>query len=466
MSNKSSKVIPLFKEEEILDVRAISFRESALGQIHQTIPWQQLSDLLPAPKSSYGRGAKAWFDNAGKFAAMFLKHYTNLSDEKLVDRINTDWAMQEFCGIRLGVNERIKSKDIIGRIRGELSSHLEKLPEFQKVLAKEWFKHFKEEDLTTVSADATCYESYLRYPTDVKLLWECVEWLYAKQLFPICKAIGINRPRNKFNEQKRKQLAYAKKRRKRPAQTKARLRSLLYLLEKGLGQLDDLFLQEPDSRQYFLPKDILVHDTVRKVLDQQQYMFDNNVRKVENRIVSIFKPYLRPIVRGKENKSVEFGMKTHKIQIAGISFVEHNSFDAYNEGIRLKEVLQLHKDLTGLSCKRAGFDQIYANNPNRTLLTDKKILTNFSRKGKESTLLSEAEKKKLQKEKTQLGKQRATVLEGSFGNEKNHYGLKKIKARTAENEQIWMFFGMMTANAVKVSKLIAKSENERRNQAA
>ncbi len=90
MSSKTNKVIRLFKEEDILVVRTIIFRESELGRIHQTIPWQQLSDLLPAPKSSYGSGAKAWFDNAGKFAVMFLKHYTNLSDEKLIERINAD----------------------------------------------------------------------------------------------------------------------------------------------------------------------------------------------------------------------------------------------------------------------------------------------------------------------------------------------------------------------------------------
>ena len=26
--------------------------------------------------------------------------------------------------------------------------------------------------------DATCYESHMRFPTDMKLLWESLEWLY------------------------------------------------------------------------------------------------------------------------------------------------------------------------------------------------------------------------------------------------------------------------------------------------
>ena len=51
-----------------------------------------------------------------------------------------------------------------------------------------------------------------------------------------------------------------------------------------------------------------------------------------------------------------------------------------------------------------------------------------------------------------IGTIRATLLEGSYGNDKNHYTLKKVKARTESTEVAWIFFGMMTANAVKVAK--------------
>jgi hypothetical protein len=46
-----------------------------------------------------------------------------------------------------------------------------------------------------------------------------------------------------------------------------------------------------------------------------------------------------------------------------------------------------------------------------------------------------------------LDKERGTRLEGSFGNEKNHYLLQKVNARNALTEKCWIFFGMMTANA-------------------
>ena len=39
-----------------------------------------------------------------------------------------------------------------------------------------------------------------------------------------------------------------------------------------------------------------------------------------NRIVSVSKPYVRPIVRGKEVKKVEFGAKCNNILVDGMSF--------------------------------------------------------------------------------------------------------------------------------------------------
>ena len=44
-------------------------------------------------------------------------------------------------------------------------------------------------NLDTVYTDASCYESLLRFPTDVKLLWECVERAY-KMMCSISSQLG------------------------------------------------------------------------------------------------------------------------------------------------------------------------------------------------------------------------------------------------------------------------------------
>lgn len=78
--------------------------------------------------------------------------------------------------------------------------------------------------------------------------------------------------------------------------------------------------------------------TIKKICQQQQAHFRTG-RKIKDRIVSISKDYIRPIVRGKEVKPVEFGAKVNKVQTDGINFMENISFDAFNEGTRLRSTV-------------------------------------------------------------------------------------------------------------------------------
>jgi hypothetical protein len=181
-------------------------------------------------------------------------------------------------------------------------------------------------------------------------------------------------------------------------------------------------------------------------LYQQQFKKIHG-EKIEDRIVSISKPYIRPIIRGKEVKSVEFGAKVNKIQVDGINFIEHFSYDAFNEGTRLQQGIRMHQDLFG-KCGQVSGDAIYGTNKNRTYCKIKGIVTNFIPKGKQKTehIQQAALMRRL------LNLERSTKLEGSFGNEKNHYLLDKVNARTQTTETCWIFFGIHTANAVAMSK--------------
>ena len=105
-------------------------------------------------------------------------------------------------------------------------------------------------------------------------------------------------------------------------------------------------------------------------------------RKVSDRIVSIDCHYIRPIVRGKDTKSVEFGAKVNNIQINGISFIEHLSFKVFNEGIRLKDCIRIQQKLMNVMVRCVVADSIYANNDNRKFCTKYGISTSFVRKGR------------------------------------------------------------------------------------
>lgn len=139
-------------------------------------------------------------------------------------------------------------------------------------------------------------------------------------------------------------------------------RRLLQLLEKLLDQLE--LLHSSYRNRLTLSSDYQRRfSVIQTVLEQGKNLFAG--KKVSNRIVSIDRHYLRPIIRGKETKSVEFGAKVNNIQIDGISFIEHISFKAFNEGVRLKDCIHLQQQLTGVRVKALAADSIYANNANR-----------------------------------------------------------------------------------------------------
>lgn len=420
-----------------------SFEKSELGQVYHAIPWSDLCKSLDIKE--YRKGPAKLFSPQGMLALMFLKSYVGCSDKKLIEHLNGNIDFQLFCGTFLGPR-RIFNYKIISKIRCFLASRLDVL-EVQKVLAKHW-KPFMG-DSNIMLEDATCYETSMRFPTNVKLLWEGVAWSYG-QMKLICKMLKIQTPRTKFLDQKDKYLVYSRKRKKFRKETKVRARSLLYLLEKILTLLDEI--ERYNGDHITLPEKYYTRlKTVKTVLKQQQQIFETG-KTVPDRIVSIAKSYIRPIVRGKEVKSVEFGAKVNMIQFDGINFIEHLSFNAFHEGVRLPKSIRYGRELVG-KVSHVSADDIYATNDNRRYCSSQTIYHNFKRKGKAGKY--EDQRKALASE---LRKERATRMEGSFGTEKEYYGLKRIKARKEETEILWIFFGVHTANAVRIAKRLSQNQ--------
>jgi hypothetical protein len=417
-----------------------SFHKSELGLIYQTIPWHELGKRLKIRENK--RGPDRMFSPQGMLALMFLKSYVGCSDHKLISYLNGNIDFQMFCGIFLGP-DRINNYKIVSEIRCDLARRLD-IKSLQEVLAGYWKPYISSSNI--MLEDATCYETSMRYPTDVKLLWEGTDWSY-NQLKLICKYLKIRIPRNKYEDQWKKYNNYSHKRKKIHKETNKRIRSLLYLLDKIIKQLLDVE-QMHQSRLTLPDKYYSRLKIVRKVLKQQQEIFQSG-GSVPDRIVSITKSYIRPIVRGKEVKSVEYGAKVNMIQFDGINFIEHISFNAFNEGTRLIKSIRYGRSLFG-QITHISADDIYATNKNRRYSTSAKIVTNFKRKGRAGRY--EDQRQIISRE---LRKERTIRMEGSFGTEKEHYGLQKIKARTEKTEILWIFFGVHTANAVRIAKRLA-----------
>ena len=163
-------------------------------------------------------------------------------------------------------------------------------------------------------------------------------------------SLGIRRPRNKYRNVAESYLSYCKKRKRRASRTR-----MLKLLEKLLCQRDGIHSEYGALLRYTQDYQKRL-SIIRKVLVQEKEMFEG--RKVSDRIVSIDRHYVRPIVRGKETKSVEFGAKVNNIQIDGISFIEHLSFKAFNEGIRLKDCIRMQQKLMNVRVRCVAADSM------------------------------------------------------------------------------------------------------------
>mgnify|MGYP000867206915 CR=1 FL=1 len=74
--------------------------------------------------------------------------------------------------------------------------------------------------------------------------------------------------------------------------------------------------------------------------------------------------FVRPIVRGKKNASVEFGPKLAVSIVEGFTFMEKLSFDAFNEGITLQDSLEQFKERHGHYPAVVYADKIYRNRDN------------------------------------------------------------------------------------------------------
>ena len=93
------------------------------------------------------------------------------------------------------------------------------------------------------------------------------------------------------------------------------------------------------------------------------------------------KTCVRPIVRGKEVKGVEFGAKCNNIMVDCISFIEKLSFNVFNEETRLWHCVKTHRRLFRVEVKKVGGDTSYAGTENCDFFKENGIQTLFVKRG-------------------------------------------------------------------------------------
>ena len=291
-------------------------------------------------------------------------------------------------------------------------------------------------------ADATCAPADIRYPTDVSLLNEAREKtdeIIDELHFPL---VGKQpRPRTYRVKARRAFVAFTKK--KRPGRKAIRKanRQQLGFLRRNLKFIDGL-LKNPEA----LPLLCLDRRTYKNLLvcselyRQQLEMYESRSQRVDDRIVSISQPHVRPIKRGKAGRDTEFGAKLSLSVVDGFSFVDRLSWDNYNEGLDLVEQIQRYHHRFGFYPESVHVDKIYRTRSNRAFCKAHGIRMSGPPLGRTPKHVS-AEVKKQATADEAIRNQ----VEGKFGQGKRRFGLGRIMAKLASTSaaQISLSFVVM-----------------------
>ena len=277
-------------------IKLTAFYTTPLGHLHKAIPFDAFIKGIKAPLNAIsGKGCKPRFDVKGGISLQILKSCYRCSDALLIEQLNGNWQMQLFCGIQLKHGEQIKDKDIVGRWRSFLGKKLD-MDKLQLGCVQHWRPSLQ--DTNAGFCDATVYESYIAYPTDAKLLWQACCDVY-KMIKNQRKTLKLRHTRSNHEKRKAHYLSFVKRRKKSIRQSKKICRGLLKYLVRLLEQLQKLvkkYKTTTGNHKRFT--------TIEKLKEQQWKLHFGNELTVTDRIVSLHKDYVRPIIRGKEVKPV------------------------------------------------------------------------------------------------------------------------------------------------------------------
>ncbi len=211
------------------------------------------------------------------------------------------------------------------------------------------------------------------------------------------------------------------------------------------------FMAGRDLLEYLSKKQYRNLLVVQEIYRQQEEMYRNQTHKVDDRIVSLHMPFIRPIVRGKANAEVEFGLKLAISVVDGYTFMEHLSYDAFNEGTMLIEAAENYRKKFGAYPEAILADKIYRNRDNLRFCKKHNIRLSgppLGRPPKDAELLREMERQ----ERLDIGERNA--VEGKFGEGKRFYGLGRIMARLRETGETVVAMQLLVMNLEKRLRIL------------
>ena len=374
--------------------------------------------------------------------SQLIKQIEGFADEKLVLHIQENPYMQYFCGIKEFTRELPFVPSLMVAFRKRFGDEV--IREINEMLFAPEPADDKADDNDErpnngiLIMDTTCAPANITYPQDIKLCNEARE--KTEEMVEAMHERGKDeKPRLDKQKARQAYLKVAKSKKRTGNVLRKAIKKQLSYIRRNLGYIDGLMR----NCSKLSSKQKAELETIRTLYEQQKQMIDNRTHTVEDRIVSISQPHVRPMVRGKAAAKTEFGAKVAVSVIGGYAFVDNISWDAYNESADLIPVIEKYRKKYGFYPEAVMVDKLYRNRSNINYCNSKGIRISGPRLGRP--------KKGETYDKVQafIDSGIRNAVEGKFGIGKIAYGLDRVMTKLKDTAETSISLSFLAMNLVK-----------------
>lgn len=425
----------------------------------RALPWDQMASIYhQALDADQGRPAT---DARQVIGVIIIKHKLGLSDRETLDTIAENPYMQWFCGLAAFSTKPLFDASLLVTLRKRLGAqrfdrmdqaimdHVRPKKVKQRKAKRNDDEHGEPPTHKgELKIDATIAPQKIAYPTDLGLLNSARE-ITERMIDDLSSKLQLAKKPRTYRRNARKDfLCVIRKKKRTHKEIRKAIGKQLRYLRRNLHTIDALWtrcgtpwpLDFAQLRTYWV---------VQHMYAQQAQMHRERSHRVQDRIVSIHQPHVRPMVRGKAAANVEFGAKLCVALCDGVAWLDNVSWDAHNEAELLTHHVERYKQRYGYYPQAVNVDGIYGTRENRAMLKDLGIGFIGKPLGRPSTeSLTAKAKRKLRKAMAQRNH-----IEGKFGQAKNGYGLDRVAAQLKTTSESWIaaIFLVMNLTALSTS---------------
>ena len=395
-------------------------KENRWVKMSEQIPWDNIEDEYALLFGDTGNPAKTCRMALG---ALLIQQKLNISDRETVSQIAENPYLQYFIGLsEYTTHSAFNATSMVNFRKRFTPEIIQKINE--QIFINDEDNDDPPENKGTLIVDATCAPADIAYPTDHDLLNEARE--KTEEIIDMLHKPNkgnVKKPRTYRLKARKAYLKIAKNRKNTKKLIKKGIRQQLGYLKRNLKTIEAYENKALTKRQNKLL------ETIQTLYSQQKYMYENKTHSVPERIVNLYQSHVRPIVRGKASAAVEFGAKVAISIVNGYSFIDEINWNNFNEGSKLKKVIEKYYQRFGCYPCEIIADKLYRNSENLAFCKTNNIRLSGPKLGRPSKSYREEQKQEV------IDARIRNQVEGKFGEGKRKYGLNLIMSKLQETSE-------------------------------